>query len=65
MKNNELKVKCINDLVDGLSKGKIYDVTVIRKRNDGLLSFWLKDDYGQYTEFKSDRFEIIECYIEL
>lgn len=65
MKNNEFKVKCINDLVDGITKGQIYDVSVIRKRNDKLLNYFLKDDYGQYNEFKSDRFEVVDCYIEI
>lgn len=65
MNNNELKVKCVNDLVDGISKGLIYDVSVVRKREDGLLGYFIKDDYGQYNEFKSNRFEIVECYIEI
>ncbi|MBS4893768.1 MAG: hypothetical protein KHZ90_08335 [Veillonella parvula] len=54
-----LIVKCIDDMVDGISKGKIYNVVEIIK-HDNKLSYWLKDDYGVFNEFKSDRFEILE-----
>lgn len=64
MKNNELIVKCIK-AIKGLTKGKIYEVSVIRKANDSLLNFFIKDDNGQYNEFKSDNFQIVDCYVEL
>lgn len=65
MNNNEFIVKCIDDLVDGISKNKLYNVSTIRKHSNGSLSYFIKDDYGQYNEFLSKRFEIIECYIEV
>lgn len=65
MKVNQFIVKCISDSVDGLTRGKIYNILVIKKRNDELLSYFLKDDYGIYTEYRSDRFEIVDCYVEV
>lgn len=55
-------VKCINDMVDGISMGKVYKVYNVVKRND-IYSYWLKDDYGVFNEFKADRFEILGGYI--
>ena len=57
-----LIVKCVNDLVDGLSKNRLYKVINVKLREDGSLSYFLFDDYGHYNEFKSDRFRI-EDYI--
>lgn len=55
-------VKCINDMVDGISIGKIYKVYNVIKHND-TYSYWLKDDYGIFNEFKANRFEILGGYI--
>ncbi|MGL6184831.1 MAG: hypothetical protein ACRC1T_05570 [Clostridium chrysemydis] len=52
-------VKCINDLVDGISEGNTYNVEDVIE-HDNELSYWIKDDYGVFNEFKSDRFEVIE-----
>lgn len=60
-----LIVECIDDLVDGLSKNRLYKVFHIKKRKDGKLSYFLFDDYGLYNEFRSDRFRIEECNISL
>lgn len=51
-------VKCINDMVDGISIDKIYKVHNVIKHND-TYSYWLKDDYGVFNEFKADRFKIL------
>ena len=51
-------VKCINDMVDGISMGNIYKVYNVIKCNN-TYSYWLKDDYGVFNEFKADRFKII------
>lgn len=51
-------VKCINDMVDGISMGKVYKVYNVIKHND-TYSYWLKDDYGVFNEFKANRFKII------
>lgn len=51
-------VKCINDMVDGISMSKVYKVYNVIKCND-TYSYWLKDDYGVFNEFKADRFKII------
>ncbi|MBO3398535.1 hypothetical protein JJB71_13400 [Clostridium perfringens] len=51
-------VECINDMVDGISMGKVYKVYNVIKHND-TYSYWLKDDYGVFNEFKVDRFKII------
>ncbi|MBO3356144.1 hypothetical protein [Clostridium perfringens] len=55
-------VECINDMVDGISMGKVYQVYNIIKCND-TYSYWLKDDYGVFNEFKADRFKILGGYI--
>ena len=60
-----LIVECIDDLVDGLSKHRLYKVINTRLREDGKLSYFLFDDYGLYNEFRSDRFRIEECNISL
>lgn len=44
---------CINDLVDGIGLFKLYEVKDIK--GDGRY-YLLKDDYGQYNEYKSSRF---------
>lgn len=49
---------CINDLVDGLTKGKIYKVISRYCREDGVY-YGIYDDYGAYNSYKSDRFMII------
>ncbi|MGV2640038.1 hypothetical protein GNF86_01095 [Clostridium perfringens] len=38
--------------------GKVYKVYNVIKCND-TYSYWLKDDYGVFNEFKADRFKII------
>ena len=48
-----MKVMCINDLVDGIGLFKLYEVKDIK--GDGRY-YLLKDDYGQYNEYKSSRF---------
>ena len=48
-----MKVMCIDDLVDGICLFKIYKVKDIK--GDGKY-YLLKDDYGQYNEYKSSRF---------
>ena len=45
-------------MVDGISMGKVYKVYNVIKCND-TYSYWLKDDYGVFNEFKADRFKII------
>jgi hypothetical protein len=50
-----LKIKCVNDLVSGLTKDKEYDIINIFVRMDGI-TFGLIDDYGTYNEFRHDRF---------
>ena len=54
-----MKVKCIDGLVDGLTTGKEYEVTNLFIRNDIDL-YGLIDNYGVYSEFKSNRFVIVE-----
>ncbi|HAT4302192.1 TPA: hypothetical protein I9089_002297 [Clostridium perfringens] len=49
-------------MVDGISMGNIYKIYNVIKRND-IYSYWLKDDYGVFNEFKADRFEILGGYI--
>lgn len=51
-------VECINDMVDGISMSKVYKVYNVVKCNN-TYSYWLKDDYGVFNEFKADRFKII------
>lgn len=65
MNNNELTVKCICDNTKGVTKGMIYSVSVVRKLNDKSLSYNIKDDYGHYTDYVSDIFSIVDCYIEI
>jgi hypothetical protein len=48
-----MKVMCIDDLVDGVGLFKLYEVKDIK--GDGKY-YLLKDDYGQYNEYKSSRF---------
>lgn len=48
-----MKVMCIDDLVDGIGLFKLYEVKDIK--GDGRY-YLLKDDYGQYNEYKSSRF---------
>ena len=54
-----MKVKCIDDLVDGVTKGKEYKVTNLFIRNDINL-YGIVDNYGVYNEFRADRFIIVE-----
>lgn len=65
MNNNKMFVKCIVESVDGLSKMKLYEVSVVRANSQGSLVYYLKDDNEQYNEYHSKFFEIVECYIEL
>lgn len=50
---NYMRVMCIDNLVDGVSLFNVYDVKDIRRDNKYYL---LKNDYGQYNEYNSDRF---------
>ena len=52
-----MEVKCIDDLVCGLTKDKNYSVTNLFIRNDINL-YGMIDNYGTYNEFKADRFII-------
>ena len=54
-----MKVRCVDGLVDGLTKEKEYDITHIFIRKDGIL-YGLIDNYGTYNEFKAERFEFVE-----
>lgn len=58
-------VKYISESRDGLSKLKVYGVSVIRMDSNGSLVFYIKDDNGQYNEYNSKHFEVMECYIEI
>lgn len=57
-----MKVICIKDGVDGLTKGKVYEVTNLFIRNDcGFLGLYgLRDNYGVYNEYNVGRFNIID-----
>lgn len=51
-----MKVKCVNAFVDGLTQYRHYDVTKIFVRPEGVVSYGMIDDYGQYNEFNANRF---------
>lgn len=65
MINNKMIVKYISESRDGLSKLKVYNVSVIRMDSNGSLVYYIKDDNGQYNEYSSKHFEVMECYIEI
>lgn len=48
-------ILCINGLVDGVTKNKIYSVVPVEIK-DGKIYYGLIDDYGVYNLFKEDRF---------
>lgn len=51
-------ILCINDLVDGLSKNKIYRAIHCEMKG-GKLYYGLYDDYGIYNMFLENRFIIV------
>ena len=51
----ERDVLCINGLVDGVTKGKIYKAIGIFSKEDGEF-YGLYDDYGIYGMFRKERF---------
>nr|WP_288306006.1 hypothetical protein [uncultured Romboutsia sp.] len=48
-------VMCINSLVDGLTKYKIYTAIDVKLKSDGVF-LGIIDDYGVMNYFKEDRF---------
>lgn len=56
--------RCINGQVDGVSENKIYKIneTNIKVGSDGVLRYWMLDDYGVYNGFRADRFIDVQEY---
>ena len=65
-------VMCVNSLVDGLTKYKIYTIKDVKTESDHQTFYKVIDDYGIENYFKKERFIIlsdifikhIQCYIE-
>lgn len=48
-------ILCINDLVDGVTKNKIY-TAIYCEMKQGKIYYGLYDDYGVYNLFLEERF---------
>lgn len=55
-----MRVRCIDDCVDGITLDKAYNVKAIFIR-ENYIQYGVIDDYGVYNEYNSARFEIVNA----